>query len=153
MRALVSLCTFLMLVGCGEVYRYAVSGPVGWQLKREIRDRGAKRIVLSELTAFAWDEVYLFGPYLPRSEVCKTLKLSVDDCNRKVTAESTDDGEMFVAFQERGALVHAEMHIRWHGDFTPVPEHQPIAKKNAVFKVVPAGQGALGGSWLKLVLE
>jgi hypothetical protein len=142
-----------MLFGCGEAYRYAVSGPVGWQLKREIRDRGAKRIVLSELTTFAWDEVYLFGPYFPRSEVCKALKLSVDDCNRRITAESTDDGEMLIAFRERGALVHSEMHMRWHGDFTPVPERQPIAKKNAVFKVVPAGQGASGGFWLKLVLE
>lgn len=153
MRVIVVLCALLMLAGCGEIYRYAVSGPVSWQLKREVRDKSAKRVVLSQVTSFEWDEVYIFGPYSPRSYVCKTLKLTAEDCNRKITAESIDEGEIFFAFQERGVLVHSEIHVRWHGDFAPVPERQPIARRSAVFKVIPDGQGASGGSWLKLVLE
>ena len=149
----VLILALISLSGCGEVHRYLESGPVGWQLKREVYDEGATTIRLAALTRFEWDEVFLFDPYTPQSAVCATLALSASECRDKVTAESRDDGVMFIAFRLRGALVHAEMHVRAHGDFTPVPGAQPIRKTDAVFRVVRAGQTAHGADWYKLVLQ
>ena len=145
-----ALCT---LAGCGEAYRFFKSGPVSWALKKEVRDRGATRIVLSQLTSFGWDQLYLFGPYSPKSEVCAELKVAAADCDRKVRDDSTDDGEMLLVFRRAGEVVHVELHYRWHGDFTPVPVAQPISRERAVFRVQQEGQTASGGPWLKLVIE
>lgn len=153
LRVVAVMLVLIGVAGCGEVYRYFNSGPVGWALKHELRDRHSQRVVLSQLTRFAWDEVFLFGPYLPKSDVCAALAISDSQCEHSISAESTDDGEMLLAFRQSGALVHTELHFRWHGDFTPIPSPQPIARSRAVFRVVPEGQGASGGVWLKLVLE
>ena len=135
------------LVGCGEAYRYIESGPVGWQLKREVRDRGATTIPLANFTRFEWDEVFLFDPYTPRGVVCAALEVAERECEGEITAESRDDGVMFIAFRRNGTLVHAEMHFREHGDFTPVPRAQPIRKTDAVFRVLRTG------GFHKLVLQ
>lgn len=150
MAVALALC---VLAGCGEAYRYFGSGPVGWAIKQEVRDRGASRVVLSRLTSFDWDQLFLFAPYSPRSEVCAVLKIAASDCDGKVPAVSSDDGVMLLAFQRAGAVVHVELHYRWHGDFTPLPSMQPIRRDTAVFRVRREGQSASGGPWLKLVLE
>mgnify|MGYP003467914564 CR=1 FL=1 len=79
--AKVLLATLLMLSvsGCGDIYRYIKSGQVGWALKRELRDRHVQKIELAKLTEFAWDELFLFGPYEPANEICKTLHLPEAD--------------------------------------------------------------------------
>ncbi len=141
------------MAGCGDTYRYFKSGPVGWALKREIRDRGASRVDLSKLTDFTWDQLFLFAPYTPKMDVCAVLALAAPDCDRLVKGESMDDGEMALAFRQAGAVVHVEMHYRWNGDFTPVPEAQPIGRDRAVFRVVQEGVSASGGPWLHLVQE
>lgn len=152
-RVITGVLALVCLAACGEAYRYFKSGPVGWALKRELRDLHAQRVVLSQLTSFAWDEVFLFGPYFPKADVCSVLAIPVSQCEGSVAVESADDGEMTLAFRKSGALVHTELHYRWHGDFTPTPMSQPIARSKANFRVLPEGRGASGGVWLKLVLE
>lgn len=141
----------LPLGGCGDLYRYFASGPVGWAIEREIRDRAATEVHLEELTNFRWDEVFIFEPYTPRCTVCNQLDLSASDCVTAVTDESTDDGDMFLAFRSNGRIVHTEMHFHYHGDFTPVPTKQPLKPEDAVFRVVVNGRAASGDSWYKLV--
>lgn len=131
---------------CGDAYRYFKNGPVGWALKQEIRDRAASRVVLSQLTNFAWDQLLWFEPYTPKAEVCATLAIPVSECERQVKDESTDDGEMVLAFRRAGAVVHMELHYRLHGNFTPVPAEQPINRDKAIFRVVREGVSASGGS-------
>ena len=154
LRCLASIVVVVgTLAGCGDIYRYYKSGPVSWALKREVRDNYAQRIVLSDLTRFAWDELFLFGPYQPKSMVCATLGIGEMQCESRILVTSVDDGEMLIAFRKSGALVHSELHYRWHGDFTPLPSVQPIPLSRATFRVVPEGRAAGGGAWLKLVLE
>ena len=149
MRTVLAILLALCLSGCGDIYRYLKSGEVGWALKKELRDRKATRVELAKITKFGWDEFILFGPYQPTSEVCKRLALSSGDCKSAITAESTDDGEMLMVFRLKGKVVYSEMHIRWHGDFTPVPD-EPLTPQTAVFSVSVEGKGALGEDWLKL---
>jgi hypothetical protein len=143
------LLLLICLSGCGEAYRYSKSGEVGWALKKAIRDQHKHEVVLKELTRFSWDELFLFSPYEPTSEVCKRLGLSPTECKETIKNESTDDGEMLMVFRNKGKVVHVEMHFRWHGDFTPVPE-KPLTPASAIFLVVPDGKGASGRDWLRL---
>jgi len=149
MRTVLSIFLVLCLSGCGDIYRYFKSGEVGWALKKELRDRKATRVELAKITTFEWDEFFLFGPYQPTSEVCKRLALSTRDCKSAITAESTDDAEMLMVFRLNGIVVHSEMHIRWHGDFTPTPDNA-LTRQTAVFSVSVEGKGSLGEDWLKL---
>lgn len=149
MRSLLAILLILNLCGCGDAYRYVKSGEVGWALKEELRDRKSTRVELAKLTRFEWDEVFVFDPYALTSEVCKRLSLPAAECTSTITMESTDDGEMLLVFRLKGKVVHTEMHIRWHGDFTPAPK-EPLTLQTAVFAVVAAGKGSSGQDWLKL---
>ena len=137
------------LSGCDDIYRYVKSGPVGWALKRELRDKHVVKVELAKLTEFAWDELFLFGPYEPESDICRKIKLSPNDCKSTIEATSTDDGAMLLVFRRNGAIVHNEVHIRWHGDFSPIPQ-EPLTPKTAVFSVSVQGKGASGEDWLVL---
>jgi hypothetical protein len=149
MRTLFTILLFLSLSGCGDSYRYLKSGNVGWALKKELRDKKSTRVDIANLTNFQWDELFLFSPYQATNEICKRLVLSAVDCKSFITAESTDDGEMLMVFRREGNIVHTEMHIRWHGDFTPVSD-MPFTPRTAVFSVSVEGKGASGNDWLKL---
>ncbi|MNZ55617.1 hypothetical protein D3C78_735480 [compost metagenome] len=149
MRILLTVLLVLSLSGRGDVCRYQRSGEVGWALKKEIRDKKSIRVEIAKLTNFKWDEMFLFGPYQPTSEVCKRLELSSIACKTIITAELADDGEMLMVFRLNGKVVHTEMHIRWHGDFTPVPD-KPFTPRTAVFSVSVEGKDASGEGWLKL---
>ena len=115
-----------------------------------VRERQVETVVLSDATRFAWDEVYLFKPYTPRSRVCSTLGIRTADCVRTIAFESRDDGEMSFAFLHRGRLVRYLRHGRGNGDFTPVPTRQPLSPATAVFRVVT--EDADGRTWFRLVL-
>ncbi len=147
----IAIVTMLLLccAGCGDIYRYFSSGKVGWALKRELRDKHAPKVSIAKLTKFQWDELFIFGPYEPTSEVCRGLNLTSTECKATITSESTDDGQMLMVFRNNGKVVHTEMHIRWHGDFTPVTD-KPFTPATAVFKVVVDGKGSLGQDWLCL---
>jgi len=149
MRITVIAIILLCLAGCGNIYRYFNSGEVGWALKRELRDKHVQEVSIYKLTKFQWDELFLFGPYCPTSEICKRLKLTPTECKSTITSESTDDGEMLMVFRNNGKVVHTEMHIRWHGDFTPVPD-KIFTPATAVFQVVVDGKGSQGQDWLRL---
>jgi hypothetical protein len=140
------------LAGCDDAYRYAVSGEVGWALKKELRDKHSNEVAIAKLTRFEWDELFLFGPYQPTSEACNRLAMSQADCASSIKSESTDDGQMLMVFRRNGKVVHSEMHIRWHGDFTPVPDAL-LTPASAIFTVSVQGKGAGGEDWLKLRLK
>ena len=118
-------------------------------LKRELRDRHVEQIELAKVTKFTWDELFLFGPYEPASDICKTLRLSSAECESAITVTSTDDGEMLMVFRHKGRIVHSEVHMRWHGDFSPIPQ-EPLTPQTAVFAVSIEGKGASGEDWLVL---
>ena len=149
MRSLIYAVICSTLAGCGDIYRYVSSGEVGWALKQAVRDRPGKEVTIAMLTKFDWDEFHLFGPYYPTGEICKRLALSQADCASTIKSESTSDGEMMMAFRYQGKVVHSEMHFRWNGDFTPVPQ-KALTPESAVFTVSPEGKGAGGAEWLKL---
>ena len=139
MRATAILALIVSLFGCGDIYRFAKSGEVGWAIKKEIRDKQRKEIVLANITKFPWDEFFVFEAYTPTSEVCQSLSLSKNDCEATITSESTGDAEMLLVFRLNGKVVHSELHIAWHGDFDQ-EDTAPLTPKTVVFNVVAKGK-------------
>lgn len=139
----------LSLSRCGDVHRYVKSGEVGWALKRALRDRHVEQVELVKLTRFTWDELFLFGPYEPASDICKALRLSSADCQSTITSTSSNDGEMLMVFRLKGRIVHKEVHMRWHGDFSPIPP-EALTPQTAMFAVSVEGKLASGEDWLVL---
>lgn len=153
-RRLLAMIVLLQgLIGCGAAHRGGDTGEVGLALKKELRDNQtnnqAKEVTIAKLTRFAWDELFLFNPYTPSSEVCKRVHITASDCKAVIADESKDDGEMMMVFRIKGKVAHSELHHRSHGDFTPVPA-EPFTPQTAVFSVVAENTGTAGTNWLKL---
>lgn len=142
LQAIVSSTSLVLLSGCGEIYRYAKSGEVGWALKTELRDKRRKEVDMTKLVKFKWDELFTFELYTPMIDVCKRLALSEDDCQQHIKAECDDDGVTLIVFRKNGKIVHSEMHFLWHGDFTPVPAN-PFTSSTSVFSVLVKDQSSL----------
>ena len=144
--------TFILLYG--PIYRYVQSGPVGWELKKRVRDARATEVDMARIAAFPWDELFLFDPYSSPQSICKTLALQPGECATTIKNELEDEGEILMVFRSGGRVVHTDLHVRYHGDFSPAPERQPLSRAQAVFDVVADGQTTRGGvPWLKLVLR
>lgn len=126
---------------------------VSGSIRELIREQRSGQIRLSNATRFEWDEVYLFAPYTPRSKVCDTLQIQVKYCERQVSFESKDDGEMSIAFVARGRLVHYAKHSRVNGDFTPVAVVAPLSPETAIFRVVHGSGDGDRQAVVKLVLK
>ena len=135
-----------MAAGCADT---GVSKAIG----KLVDERKSDTIRLADATSFEWDQVYLFGPYAARRDICATLRIGEADCARQVPFESQDDGDMSIAFMDKGRLVHYARHSRANGDFTPVPGAQPISRERAVFRKLSAGEAQAGPARGKLVLE
>ena len=137
----------MMAAGCSGDAR--VSKAIG----RLVDERKSETIRLADATSFEWDQVYLFGPYRARRDVCTTLGIQEKDCERQIRFESQDDGEMSIAFLANGRLVHYVRHSRANGDFTPVPAAQPLSRDHAVFRRLPREDAWGGPAPERLVLE
>lgn len=79
------------------------------------------------------------------------LALSTGECSIAIKDELDDDGAVLLVFREGGRIVHTDLHMRYHGDFTPVPENQPLPRAQAMFDVVRDGEAVGGAPWLRLV--
>lgn len=130
---------------------YARHCHIGRSIFQSIRAQGAAELRLAEAAAFDWDYVYLFHPYTPRAEVCATLRIDPAVCKVAVWFESWDDNAMSLAFIRGGGLVRYHYHSRASGDFTPAPHGQPIARGDAVFRIVPDDTARENGTWYRLM--
>jgi hypothetical protein len=115
------------------------------------RDTDVTTVDLTQVTQFAWDEVYLFAPYTQRKQVCATLKIPAKDCERFIPFEANDDSEMTLAFVLQHCMVRYVRHGRRNGDFMPLPQANVVAEEDARFRVVRGGS-ADGKDWPRLVL-
>jgi len=127
--------SLLALTGCGDIYRYAASGEVGWALKKEIRDRQQTTVTLAKLTRFPWDELIVFGSYTPRHEICRRLQLDEAACKAADLPEPLDDGLNLLVFRLNGKIVHHEIQLGYHGEFRV--EERSFTPRDALFVVEP----------------
>ena len=143
-RLLLAAVLSALLAGCGEVSRWWRTGDVGRALSKALREQAAAEVDLRSLTRFSWDELLVFAaPTTPR-EVCRKLRLTKDDCDRKITMTSIRADEALLVFREKQAIVHVEPLLRANGDFSRSIHLMPFRQEQAVF-VVTAGPRPPGG--------
>lgn len=141
----------LFLSACD--FTYLNSDTIGKSIRNELRTLEKQELILSEITKFTWDELFLFEPYMPKNSVCKQLNIPENKCEEKIPDISMDDGEMYIVFRNNGKIIHQEMHNRFNGDFTPINYKQPLTPTTAIFSVKQQGKSASGKPWFKLELS
>jgi hypothetical protein len=112
-----------------------LTGDVSTSLQREIREKKLEAINLAELTNFSWTEMFAFGPYRDRDDICPILGLSGFRCWWVVPA-MVDEGHYFLAFRDGSEIAHYEHHRRRNGDFYGSGQPQPVRREDAQFVVV-----------------
>jgi hypothetical protein len=65
---------------------------------------------------FAWDEMFVFGPYSPRGGICRTLKLSASQC-AAAGIKDVDEGDSLLVFMQHGAVSETLTFPRTIADF------------------------------------
>jgi hypothetical protein len=150
-RAILVVVLFVILSGCGDIYRYIRSGEVGLAIKKEIRDKHEKEIKIDRVTQFPWNELFIFGGYTRVEEICKSLSIPKGECGDVITSSPIDDAQQLMVFRLNGRVVHSEIHIAWNGRFEI--GKMPLDPSSAVFNVVVNGRLYNGQESLLLKLK
>jgi hypothetical protein len=117
----------LTLVGC-RAHR-SITEDITEQLRS-----GATRVDIERTGDFAWDEMFVFGPYSPKDETCKTLRLNSSECSA-AGIRDVDEGEFLLMFLQRGKVSKIESFPRTVGNFDDNCLAKDIARSAAVFTV------------------
>jgi len=146
-----------MLIACAGTILLVIAGVAGlmfwvWPLKDDSSDAiwrvataaGDGQLRLADAVPGKWDHVYVFPPYARRSSVCQTLGVAQDECERVIAFESNDDGAMSLAFVDAGRVVRYVGHSRANGDFVAAAHARPVARAQAVYRIV-SGAPAYNG--------
>jgi hypothetical protein len=97
------------LVGCRR--HSSVIDNITHQLRN-----GATQVDIGKSGDLAWDEMFVFGPYYPKDEICKTLNLSVLQCSA-AGIKDVDEGEFLLVFMQHGAVSGTQSFPRTIADF------------------------------------
>lgn len=95
-------------------------------------------IDINQLTTFAWDRMFVFGPYTPRERIHATLGSYWNDANR--TSIEHSDSITLVVFLRNGEVVYWCEHPRDKGDLTSIALPQGYSPEEAHFQVRLDGQ-------------
>lgn len=136
-----TLCALLFFFFRFLDARSGVSPAIG----RLAIDPDVKEFHLDQVTSFAWDQVILFPPRMPRAAVCAFFKVPEKTCAQSIDVESKDDSQMTIAFALGGCLQSYVLHERKNGNFQPLTKPRVIDATHATFVVLH------GEAWPKLV--
>jgi hypothetical protein len=95
-------------------------------------DSGANKVDIGQLASFGWDELFIFGPYDYPARMCRTLKLSAEECS---SSHFNDlDGEtLLLVFMQDRKIARRVCLSRSICDFDVVCIRRPIARADAIF--------------------
>ena len=117
----------LTLAGCRR--RVRVTENIVKQLQS-----GATQVDMRSSAAFIWDDMFVFGPYTPKGEMCSTLKLSESQCS-KAGISDVDEYEYLMVFLHSSAVSRIESFPRKFGDFDDICLGKDITKAESVLAV------------------
>ena len=123
-------CVIILCIsaaGCRKTLR--LSEAVG-----KVVQSDATRLNLSSVADFAWEDVYVFGPYTPRTFECQTLKRSVSQCSHEDLRE-VDEGENLMVFLHESSVNRVESIPRTIVDFDSSCLNSDFKRATAEFLV------------------
>ena len=119
----------LALVGCRR--HSTVIDNITHQLRH-----GATQVDIGHSGDFAWDEMFVFGPYSGKDQICRTLKLSASQCSA-AGIKNVDEGEFLLVFTQHGAISETLIFPRTIADFDESGRclAKAVGKDLAIFSV------------------
>jgi len=99
----------LALVGCRR--HSSVLDNIKHQL-----GNGATQVDIGQSDDFSWDEIFVFAPYYPKGQTCRTLKLNVSQCSA-AGIKDVDEGEFLLVFMQHGTVSETQSFPRTIADF------------------------------------
>jgi hypothetical protein len=99
MRLISSILVIVLIVGCTDSGGGGVTPPVEAQLEASIAS-GATSFDFAAVPGFAWDRMFVFGPYTTKSEVENTLGFEWSDYQR-TGIEALDSINLVVFVKDR----------------------------------------------------
>jgi hypothetical protein len=91
----------LALAGCTS-HKNVVEGNVVERVAQQLRS-GATQVDMARTADFVWDEISVFGPYYPKDDICRILKLTGPQCSAARITD-VDEGAFLLVFTQRGAV-------------------------------------------------
>src|SRR6266516_671305 len=124
----------LALIGCTK-NSSLTSHIATSHLEKELRS-GATQVEVSSVNDFAWDKMFVFGPYQPRAWICQTLKVAEAQCAR-AGIRDVGEGEFLLIFMQGSQVTNIEFFPRTTADFDESEKcmGKAIAKSEALFRV------------------
>lgn len=98
---MIAVAIVLLLV-VGWVIAAHSSPNVADDISRQVQS-GAAQVDMARVTKFAWDEMFVFGPYYPKDAICRTLNLSASHCS-EAGVKDVDEGEFLLVFMQGVAV-------------------------------------------------
>lgn len=97
---------------------------------------GATQVDMARVAKFAWDEMFVFGPYYPRDAICRTLNLNASHCS-EAGVKDVDEGEFLLVFMQGVAVSQTVRVPRNVANFDESNRclARPIRRSAAVFTV------------------
>lgn len=140
---------FLAVEAVLSWYFYPWSGNVSVKIKELVREKRVTTFDLKVVASFPWTEVYLFGPYQMREDICLVLGLTGFEC-WWVAPAMVDESHDFLVFRNDQEIVHREHHALYHGDFSFGGQPRPLRHHDAHFIIVQGSKMTTGDVWLYL---
>lgn len=104
---------------------------VSHRIAERLAAHDGKPIVFSEMTPFAWDKVYFFGPYTSRAQIEQAIGFSwpgADD-----SAIQGSKGSSLIVFVKDGRVVESFDQSRGLGDFSGIETPNGLTPDQARF--------------------
>ena len=147
LRAKTVLAIFVLtLTGCSKSEKSATQN-IATQLKS-----GSAQVDMRDISGFAWDHMFIFGPYYPKDEICKKLELTTPECSKagifegaryEASSLAVGEGEALLVFLHGPSVSRVESIPRTIANFDESCLDKKISKGAAVFQVTQPQPGVV----------
>ncbi len=135
MRCVLLLCLCAGVGVCGRLVIH--SSPVSQALAERVQCGPGTLVDFANLAPFAWDRMYVFGPYTPHEHIHHSLGFHWEEVESSSIASS--DTVNLVVLVGGGKVVHWFEHSRSQGELYELANSSGFARADARFFVRPAG--------------
>ena len=109
------------------------NSPLSEPIKSVVQS-GASQLDMSNVAHFAWDEVFVFGPYTPKDSECQILRHSESQCTSEGLRD-VDESEAIMVFLHNASVIRVESIPRTIADFDVNCLNKPFKRAAARFLV------------------
>lgn len=129
--AILSLCGAIAAAFCG--WLIVRSNAVSRALSEQVRRGPGTTVDFAEVAPFAWDRLYVFGPYTPHQRIHDSLGFRWPGI--RATTIEYSEGVNLVVFVRSGEVVYWFEHPRNQGELLELARPQGYSREEARFQV------------------